>query len=314
MRASFDRFPSWFGSHWVKTVARIGYSARGVIYVRAGFLALLSALGRKESEAGSSGALETLMHSPGGWIVLLLIGIGLLCLAVWRGVQAIADVDGYGTRANGLAVRGGLLVAAVVCAGLGAWSIARAMGYASSSAASDGGGQSWIAWALAQPFGRWAMAGIGIAIVGTGVAQIVKGWRARFRKRLMASDALLRKLMPIGRIGLMAHGTAFGIIGALLVAAAWNYDPKEAGGMLAWDGAQVIRQPAMPTTVVDRLGAGDALAAGVIHGWLDGDFPLGLRCGAALAALALRRHGDMIICSDRELRALIESTDERPAR
>jgi 2-dehydro-3-deoxygluconokinase len=78
-----------------------------------------------------------------------------------------------------------------------------------------------------------------------------------------------------------------------------------AEGMIAWDGAQILRQPALPVGIVDRLGAGDALAAGVIHGLLDDDFALGLRYGAALAALALSQHGDMISTTPEEVASLL---------
>ena len=80
-------------------------------------------------------------------------------------------------------------------------------------------------------------------------------------------------------------------------------------GVVAWDGTQILRQPAQPTAIIDRLGAGDALAAGVIHGWLDNDFAQGLRNGAALAALALRRRGDIVVCSRDELAELTTSTN-----
>jgi 2-dehydro-3-deoxygluconokinase len=45
--------------------------------------------------------------------------------------------------------------------------------------------------------------------------------------------------------------------------------------------------------IVDRLGAGDALAAGLIHGLLDGDFELGLNYGAAMGALKHTIPGDL---------------------
>jgi 2-dehydro-3-deoxygluconokinase len=85
-------------------------------------------------------------------------------------------------------------------------------------------------------------------------------------------------------------------------------------GVLAWDDGQMRHQPAQPTTVIDRLGAGDALAAGVIHGWLAGDFALGLKCGAALAALALRRHGDIVHCRPADLQSLLAADSDRPQR
>jgi 2-dehydro-3-deoxygluconokinase len=78
-------------------------------------------------------------------------------------------------------------------------------------------------------------------------------------------------------------------------------DDVGAEGVLAWDGATLHRQPALPAVILDRPGAGDALAAGVLHGWLAGDITLGLRYGVALAALALSQHGDMVVTTQAEL-------------
>jgi 2-dehydro-3-deoxygluconokinase len=80
-------------------------------------------------------------------------------------------------------------------------------------------------------------------------------------------------------------------------------------GVIAFDGSQVYHEPAKPVVIIDRPGAGDALAAGVIHGWLDGDLPRGLRTGVVLAALALSQHGDMIVTTPEEVAALLETSD-----
>ncbi|MCI0397487.1 MAG: sugar kinase [Chloroflexi bacterium] len=77
-------------------------------------------------------------------------------------------------------------------------------------------------------------------------------------------------------------------------------------GAIGWDGGKYYhRQAARPVQIVDRIGAGDALAAGVLHGWLGGDFAAGLRYGVALAALALSQHGDMVVTTRRELEGLV---------
>ena len=75
-------------------------------------------------------------------------------------------------------------------------------------------------------------------------------------------------------------------------------------GALAWDGKSWLHEPARPTQIIDRLGAGDALAAGVIHGWLDEDVTAGLRYGVTLAAMALSQRGDMVVTDRGELEAL----------
>jgi 2-dehydro-3-deoxygluconokinase len=79
-------------------------------------------------------------------------------------------------------------------------------------------------------------------------------------------------------------------------------------GVIAYDGNHFYRQPAKPVTIIDRPGAGDGLAAGVIHGWLQNDLELGLRTGVVLAALALSQHGDMIVTTPDEVASLLETS------
>jgi len=75
-------------------------------------------------------------------------------------------------------------------------------------------------------------------------------------------------------------------------------------GPWLWDGKKWSHEDAPTTQILDRLGAGDALAAGVIHGWLDDDVTAGLRYGVTLSALALSQHGDMVITNKKELETL----------
>lgn len=77
----------------------------------------------------------------------------------------------------------------------------------------------------------------------------------------------------------------------------------EQGAML-WDGTKWQHEASVPTQIIDRLGAGDALAAGVIYGWLNGDLLAGLRYGVTLAALALSQLGDMVITNEAEMLSL----------
>jgi 2-dehydro-3-deoxygluconokinase len=79
-------------------------------------------------------------------------------------------------------------------------------------------------------------------------------------------------------------------------------------GAALWDGKDLRHEPAYPTKIVDRLGAGDALAAGIIEGWLEGGVAPGLRYGVTLAALALSQLGDMVTTTKPELVALSQKT------
>ena len=57
--------------------------------------------------------------------------------------------------------------------------------------------------------------------------------------------------------------------------------------------------------VVDRIGAGDALAAGCLHGWLRGDLRGGLAYGAVLAAIAMTQPSEMVVCGHDELERIV---------
>src|SRR5206468_2348251 len=78
-------------------------------------------------------------------------------------------------------------------------------------------------------------------------------------------------------------------------------------GVLVWDGREFYQAPARPVEIIDRLGAGDALAAGVIHGWLDGDLAKGAQYGTALAAICLSIHGDMVVTTPEEVEMVMRS-------
>jgi 2-dehydro-3-deoxygluconokinase len=71
----------------------------------------------------------------------------------------------------------------------------------------------------------------------------------------------------------------------------------------------------VPTTIVDRLGAGDALAAGVLCRLLE-DAPLedALRFGLALAALALSVPGDIARVSRAEVEAVLANAVDQLKR
>lgn len=62
---------------------------------------------------------------------------------------------------------------------------------------------------------------------------------------------------------------------------------------VGYTGGKLVESKWYDVEIVDRLGAGDALAAGLIHGLLDNDFELGLNYGAAMGALKHTIPGDL---------------------
>ena len=76
------------------------------------------------------------------------------------------------------------------------------------------------------------------------------------------------------------------------------------GAVWLIDG-QAGSAPSFPAEIVDRIGAGDAFAAGVAIGAVDGDIPSGVVRGLAMAALKLGMYGDQLRVEPSEVEALI---------
>ena len=206
--------------------ARTGYAARGVVYLVVGLLVLWSTLQGRSSTPSSEDALQTIASSPVGTICLWLVCAGLAAFALWRLVQAVRDPDGQGNDAKGWVVRGSMLVSALLHGALAVSAAAIAQGQGEG-----GSGPGWTAELMAQPWGRWLVGLAGLAVIGAGIAQFVKGWKGSFLKYFDAGRAQLGALYTVCRVGLMARGVVFGIIGWILIDTALDYQPAQDSGM-----------------------------------------------------------------------------------
>ncbi len=83
---------------------------------------------------------------------------------------------------------------------------------------------------------------------------------------------------------------------------------------IAYAGGKTHRTRTYEVEIVDRLGAGDSFAAGLIHGLLDGDVQKGLDYGVAASALKHSIPGDFAWISREEVEALMKSGELRISR
>ena len=213
-------------------IARTGYAARGIVYLLIGGLAVLSVVGYGGKTADSKGALSTLTDEPWGFAMLIAIGLGLFCYSLWRAVQALLDADDHGLDAKGITIRGSLLVSAVTHTLLGIYAISLPFSLRSSNG-SDGGSEDAAAMILQQPFGRYLLGVVAVAILGAGCAHIWKGLSGKFKKRLAMSDQLMAVLGPVCAFGLASRGVVFLIVGSFFLYAAYTINPDQAGGAAA---------------------------------------------------------------------------------
>jgi 2-dehydro-3-deoxygluconokinase len=76
-----------------------------------------------------------------------------------------------------------------------------------------------------------------------------------------------------------------------------------AGGAVALQGTELCRRPGHDITTVDRIGAGDAFAAGFLAGFVEGSIAGGLEQGLLMSALKMTIHGDLFRFSRDEVEA-----------
>jgi 2-dehydro-3-deoxygluconokinase len=84
-------------------------------------------------------------------------------------------------------------------------------------------------------------------------------------------------------------------------------------GIVYQDG-KVYRTRSYEVEIVDRLGAGDCFAAGLIHGLLDGDVQKGLDYGVAASALKHSIPGDFAWITREEVEGMLRGSGLRISR
>lgn len=219
-----------------KLLARVGYAARAAVYVLVGVFALLM------TPEGTRGALGELPNHPGGSTLLVAILLGLLCYSMWRFVEAVFDTDQHGRSLRGLLVRGGLLISSITHLFLAfiMFGIVFSLNILFGGDNGGDGSRSWVGWLISQPAGRWAVVLVGLAVIGAGVAHLVKAYQKKYDRFLRIPADKQRWTDPVCRTGLYSRGIAFLIIGYFLALAGWNVNPDEARGLegaLDWLGA-----------------------------------------------------------------------------
>lgn len=237
---------SAFRSDWVVLVARLGYAAKGVVYIIVGVLATKAAFGQGGQTTGSEGAIRAIAGQPFGQTMLWLVAIGLLGYALWRFIQAGVDPEHKGSDASGIAARLGYAASGVIHGALAFYAI----GLATGDGGGGGGGstQSLTAKVLANPFGQVIVGIAGLAVIAYGVKAAYRAYTRKYRDKVAFGqlDARARRWVDhAGRLGLSARAVVFALIGIFLLRAAIQSDASEALGL---EGAldTLARQPYGP--------------------------------------------------------------------
>ncbi|MDN3024378.1 DUF1206 domain-containing protein [Streptomyces sp. S.PB5] len=216
--------------------ARAGLAARGVIYLLVGVLALQIAFGDGERQADRGGALAELSDKPFGSVLLWALGIGLVCMALWRLSEALfgsVGPDGRKAKKRLLAVARFLFYGFVAYSVL-SFAAGSGGGGDGGSGSSDKQSRDVTAKVLEMPGGQWivGLAGAGIVVAGVwiGARAVLRAYHDKLRLGEMSPRA--RRLVDITGVGGgAARGLVFATAGAFAVRAAVDYEPDKAKGL-----------------------------------------------------------------------------------
>ncbi|MFF9777361.1 DUF1206 domain-containing protein [Streptomyces sp. NPDC013978] len=215
--------------------ARAGLTARGVIYLLVGALALQIAFGGSSEQADRQGALEEIAEKPLGSVMLWALGIGLVGMALWRLSEAVFGAAGPDGRkwTKRLASAARFVFYAFV-----AYSV---LTFASGGGSGGGGGGSSdeqsrdvTARALELPGGQWLVGAAGVGVIAAGGWIGVRAAMRSYHKHLRLGEMSRRTRRAVdvtGVVGGVARGLVFATAGVFAVRAAIQYEPDEAKGL-----------------------------------------------------------------------------------
>ena len=219
------------GKRWVGQLARLGYLSIGLVYVMIAGLAILGIFGLGGQFTGAGGAARQVASWPFSRWILGVVALGLVVYVLWRFAQALLDVEERGTGWHGLGRRGGLLLSGLSYAGLAVWV---GTWVVSGRVRLHDPKQDWTAQLMADPLGAVVAGVLGLGVIAVGLYQFAGAYRAGFMD-FLGTDRFgtfgERALSILGRIGLVARGVVFVVLGGFVLVGAWQTDPEEVKGL-----------------------------------------------------------------------------------
>lgn len=219
-------------NHLFDFAARAGLLARGIVYALVAGLLLLAAIAPGSDDEGYAPGetFRALEARTGGNIVLILISLGLILYAVWRGIQAALDTSDKGRDWKGIFARFGMLMSGISYLTVG---VAAGLTLLGQNRGTGGGvTERFSGWVLAHPYGRIALVVFGSVIAAIALAQIWRGatrqWISGFD--LNGDDSLRCRLIDLAIIG---RGVLIGLVAMFVLLAAFEGDASEAKGLSA---------------------------------------------------------------------------------
>ena len=201
---------------WFKRFARLGYGARGAVYLLLSFFTLSAA--RTAGDGGDAeDAVRFITQSTASAILTPLLIVSLAGYCSWRLVQAVFDTDDHGAGPKGLAVRAGLVGSAVTYGFLLLFTFSIWWGANLSSGGGSGSSDGFSSTAAAFIGAGPVSLILSCLFVIVGAAHMWKAVRRKYRKRIEASEAVMKWIDVAAIGGLFSRGMIFLVIAFLFL-------------------------------------------------------------------------------------------------
>lgn len=224
-------------SPWIDRLARLGFCARGLIYIVVGLIALQIAGGGEQptgDKASKEGALREIVGRSYGRPLLAVLAVGLGGYALWRASEAAFGKLDEDDERKRTAKRAGSAAKAAV---YGAFLVSTLKLIADPTPKPSGADEQEsdaTARLLEVSGGRLLLGAVGLAIMAGGAYVAYRGLGQKFNKRLDTSDMGRvggRIVDVLGTVGMAARGLVFAVAGFLILKAAIDFDPEQAKGL-----------------------------------------------------------------------------------
>lgn len=201
---------------------RLGYAARGLVYILLGYIALSTANG---AAGGGEAVFDLLQQVPLGSVLLWVMAFGLLAYAAFKFLAGIADIENRGIDAKGVMKRIGDVASGVAHSFLAH----AAYRFATGTQQSANGSQEKAGTVLS-----WELGGLVVGLIGLGfligaAMQARTAVTAHFMHRV--SPRAPTGIEAVGRVGHAARAVVFAIIGWSLVQSAWFSSQSRVKGL-----------------------------------------------------------------------------------
>lgn len=215
-------------SDWLDHVVRYGLVVYGLVYLTVGWLMSQLVLSGHRGSVATKGVAKEVLDLPAGRVLLVLAAVGMAGLVVWRLLDLLFGHRKEDGRELWLYRLGDLIKIGIW--GALAWKAATTAAHDSTG----GGGGLSSADVLAWPGGQWLLGAAGLGILGYGLYYVRTGLSEAH------ADGLAREgrsggsgtaYVLLGKVGYVAKGVTFALIGLLVGYAAVTERSGRVGGL-----------------------------------------------------------------------------------